>query len=334
MMASTDLTLFTDIRYYLQMRQEMQTYLAKHPDEWAKFQRIFDLNVDKIYQDITGFEKRNIKSFEQKVYKLKNIFEKRYRKYFLHGDFIKWCLEKPFGYAGDFQIIDNIYQNNPTTTGFDRLWDNYFQQLASSNAIRERKVDFKKIIFDFVRQRQGKNIRIMNLASGSAREIEELLSEDSDNAFKNVLFDCYDFDVKAIAYARQLMGENQNVNFFQKNALRIALTKDIKQQISVNYDLIYSTGLLDYLDERVAISLVRNLRNLLKNNGMMVISNASDKYNNLSASWMEWVGEWYLIYRTECEFKKIFTGAGFSQQDLHIKPQNLKLMQYCFAKKP
>lgn len=329
-MPATNLTLFSKIRYYRQMSQEIQAHLSKFPDDWSKFQKIFNLSADRVYDDIREFE-RDSKD-ESKIYKLKKIFENRYRKFFLCGEYIKWSYEKPFGYAGDFKIIDSMYQNSPRTNGFDRLWDNWFQQLSAPRAVRERKEDFKKIILDFVEKCQGKDVRIMNLASGPAREIKELLETDKDNIFSKVIFDCYELDINAIDYARQLLNNAKNVNFIQKNAIRIALKKNIKDEISQNYDLIYSTGLFDYLDERVATRLVINLKKLLTQNGMMIIANANDKYSNPSAGWMEWVADWYLIYRTGEEFKKIFIDAGFSAHDLQVMPQKSKVMQYCFAR--
>jgi len=331
-MIVTSSSLFSVVRYYLRKRQELLRYLSKHPDDWSKFQKTFNLTLDNLYQDIINFERENINKHELKVYKLKKIFEERYRRYFLYGEFIRWSFEKPFEYAGDFKIIDGIYKNQPRTTGFDRLWDNYFQQLSISTAVRERKEDLKKFILDFVKRNKDRDIRIMNLAAGPTREIKELIEADSEELFSKVIFDCYDFDSRAIEYARQLLNNHKNINFFQKNAIRLAFKKDIKEEIQEDYDLIYSIGLFDYLDERVATRLAGNLKKLLKKNGVMIISNVRDKYSNSSAGWMEWVADWYLVYRTQTEFKELFLNAGFSSEDLKILSQQSKIMQYCFAR--
>ncbi len=334
-MRSTNPSLFSKVRDYIKLSQELQAHLSKYPDDRPKFQEIFNSTVEQISLDILQFEKENIEKSESKVYKLKKIFEKRYRRYFLYGELPKQVFEKPFGYAGDFKIIDAIYQNQPRTTGFDGLWDHYFQQMTASKATRERKEDFKRIILDFVKTHKNQNIRIMNLASGPARVIKELLETDSERHFSKVIFDCYDFDIRAINYAKKLLNNASNVNFFQKNAIRLALKKDIKQEISRDYDLIYSAGLFCYLDERVGVRLASNLKKLLKKNGIVVIlvSNVRDKYSNSSAGLMEWATEWDLIYRTEDEFKKIFLDAGFLPENLQIVPQHSKVMQYCFAKR-
>ena len=328
-----NLNIFSRIKNYRKLSKELQEVLLKNPDDAPKFQEIFNLTIDRIYQDIMDFERENIEKFESDVYRLEKIFERRYRHYFLYGEYIKWCVEKPFGYSGDFKIIDDIYQNQVRTTGFDRLWDSWFQQLAASCAVRERKEDFKKIILDFVKERKNKNLRFMNLGCGSMREIKELFKIHTNGLFSKVIFDCYDFDIRALNYAKQILNSPENVNFFQENAVRLALKKDIEDEIPYKYDLIYSSGLFDYLDEKVAVRLINNLRKLLKQDGIMAISNFRDKYSNSSSIWMEWIGEWYLVYRMEVEFEQIFLNGGFSPKYIQIIPQYSKVMQYCLARK-
>jgi len=331
-MHSINSTLFSRVRFYRKLSEELQLHLRKYLDDWPKFQEIFNLTLDRISSDIMQFERDNLNKFESKVYKLKKIFEERYRPYFLYGEYPKWSYEKPFGYPGDFKIIDSIYKNQPSTVGFDGLWDHYFQQMTAPRATRQRKEDIKKIIIDFVKDRKTQNIRIMDLGSGPAREIKELLEADADNLFSNVIFDCYDFEIRAINYAKQLLNNPNNVNFLQKNIVRLALKKDIKEEIPWDYDLIYSAGLFDYFDERVATRLVCNLKKLLKRGGVMVIANFGDKYNNSSAGLMEWATNWYLIYRSEEEFRKVFLDAGFLSENLKLMPQdNNKVVLYCFA---
>jgi hypothetical protein len=311
--------LFLKIENFLDLWKEAYEVLSKHPDDWIIYQDEFNFTLDSISRDIIEFEKENINKDELKVYKAKKIFEEKYRKYFLCGEYIKWCFEKPFGYAGDFKIIDEIYKNQPTTTGFDRLWDNYFQQLSAVKAVRDRKEDFKKYILDFIKRSKTSILRIMNLGSGPAREIKELLDEDKDGLFNNVIFDCYDFDERAIDYAKKLLNNPKNVNFFQKNVIRLALKKDIETEIPYKYDLIYSAGLFDYFDERVAIRLVDNLKKLLNVKGAMIISNFGDRYDNPTVGWMEWVASWYIIHRSKNEFEKIFLNNDFS--NMTIIPQ-------------
>jgi 2-polyprenyl-3-methyl-5-hydroxy-6-metoxy-1,4-benzoquinol methylase len=207
-------------------------------------------------------------------------------------------------------------------------------QTEASVATRNRKEDFKGYIAEVTKSCQNDQARIMDLASGPCRDIRELLSEP-DALFSNLSIDCIDHDPHAIDYGKKMVEPfitTSNINFLQKNAARLALTKNIEGMIPWKYDLIFSTGLFDYVDERVAAPLVSNLRKLLKKSGLMIISNYRDKWSNPSRHYMEWGGDWELLYRTEEEFLEIFKKAGFSPEDLSLKFEPQKIMQYCFAR--
>jgi hypothetical protein len=324
-------SLRTKLKLYKKRAYEIENYLSKHPAEWGKFQSEFNSEVNGIFRDIMNFEKENFsKNQEEKVYKLKRIFINRIRALFLKGAYNEWSLRKPFGYPGDFQIVDDIYQNNPTTTGFVRLFDNYFQMSAISVAVRNRKDDFKRTIKNFIKDKPKCSLRIMNLASGPCRELQEILSSEV-SLCKNVTFDCYDNDEKAIEYAKVLLSGYSRINFIKENAVRVAFRKNIHQLIDKKYDLIYSTGLFDYFSERVGVALVSNLKKLLNPNGVLAISTMRDKYSNPSVHYMEWVGDWNLVYRNDEEFKIVFLEAGFDKGDLKTEYEQQGIMQYIIA---
>ncbi len=326
-------SLLGKIKTYKAVDREIGQYLAKNPDEWGRFQSDFNGELNGIFREIMMFEKQQFaKGDEDSVYKLKNLFTSRLRKEFLHGDYVVWSLNKPYGYAGDFKIIDDIYRNDPQTQGMGRLFDNYYQAAAISVAVRNRKEDFKKIIFSTVKSCGNEEVKIMDLASGPCREIQELLVEELSD-YPGVTFDCYDQDENAWNYAKTLLKKNvQRVRFLKENVVRIALRKNIEEQMTQKYDLIYSTGLFDYLDKRIATRLVENLRKLLKPNGVLAISDVREKYKNPSVHFMEWVGDWNLVYRPDKEFRQIFIDAGFSEKQLSFGADQQGVLQYVLVR--
>ncbi len=328
---TTEVSIRTLVKAYKKRAQEIESYLSKKPGEWGRFQSEFNSEVNKVFRDIMNFEKEMLaNNQEAKVYKLKQLFVKRFKDMFARGEFCQWSIRKPFGYAGDFKIIDDIYQNNPKAEGFDRLFDNYFQMSSISVAVRNRKEDFKRFIVSYINSSKKNNLRIMNLASGPCREIKEIIS---NNIFpgKNIIFDCYDNDSNSIEYAKALLGNPVNVSFTKENALRIAFRKDITNLIDKKYDFIYSTGLFDYFEEKVAIRAVENLRELLRPEGAMAIATVRDKYSNPSVHFMEWAGDWNLVYRDDDNFRKIFLEAGFKTNELEIHYEQQGIIQYIVA---
>ena len=333
-MDNIDISLRSKIKCYKKLAREIENYLAVRPEEWGKFQNEFNLKVNDIFREIMNFEKENIsEGREYKVKKLKRIFVNRLRDIFVRGVYIKWSLEKPLGYAGDYKIIDYIYCNNPTTTGFDRLFDNYYQMSAISIAVRNRKEDFKRLIKKFIKEnRNGSPLRIMSLASGPCRDLWELFSLDRSLMEEEVIFDCVDNDVRAINFAKKLLFEfSEKIHFLKRSATRLGVARDIETKINDRYDMIYATGLFDYFSLRLATRVVHNLKRLLKQDGCLAISNVRDKYSNPSVHFMEWVGDWKLVYRDEERFKKIFTNAGFKEEQLNLLYEQQGIMQYVIA---
>lgn len=317
------------INQYRKVAREIQGHLTNHPHEWGKFQSDFNIELNGIFRDIMNFEKQSLAGRdEESVYKLKRLFINHLRKEFVRGEYIVWSLNKPYGYPGDFKIIDDIYRNAPTTTGFDRLYDNYFQMSAISIAVRNRKEDFKKIITSYLQSRTGKTARVMVLAAGPCRELHELMSTNLLRGL-NVTFDCYDHDERAFQYGKLLLQDyNSQFNFIKDNVVRLALKKEITTTIETRYELIYTTGLFDYLDRRISSRLVQNLRKILKKDGMLAVSDVRDKYQNPSVHFMEWVGDWNLIYRSDEEFKQIFLDGNFKPDELRFASEQQGIMQY------
>lgn len=332
---SQEASLRRKVKAYQKRAREIEEYLKQKPQEWGKFQSEFNQEIAKIFGDTMLFEKQHIqKEDEASIYKLKRIFINHIRKEFLRGEYIVWSFEKPYGYAGDFHIIDCIYRNSPKTVGFDRLFDNFFLLAPASIATRNRKEDFKKIIHNHLKQPRYSDttVNVLDLASGPCRDILEFFNEYGSQVPKTNFF-CYDGDERAIEFAKGLLGQRKDVTFVKENVVRLALRKDIENSVKERFDLIFSTGLFDYLDERVGVRLVANLRKLMKPGGLMVVSNYRDKYSNPAFHFMEWVGDWNLVYRTEEQFQEIFLRAGFLKEQLRFDYEQQGIMQYCFAQK-
>lgn len=318
---------------YKQKLNDIQKSLDKSPEKWSSFQPELDATLDKVFLWCSEFEEQCGQD-EGKIYKMKRLFIEKCRDFIRLGRYNRHVIDKPFGYQGDFLIIDEIYKNNPSTVGIERCMDNYFLKAAASAATRNRKEDFKKHLTSFALQQAGGSVKILDLASGPCTDIVEFF-EQTPAIRKDLTVDCLDHDQHAIDYAKQKivsMDFQRQVRFIQKNAIKLALTKNIRNHMPEQYDLIFSTGLFDYLDEKISARLIHNLKELLTPQGMLIISNYRDKWSNASRHFMEWGGDWELVYRTEEDFLKVFLSAGFSKKQLSLEYEPLKVMQYCFAR--
>lgn len=212
-------------------------------------------------------------------------------------------LQKPFGYAGDFRIIDRLYTFE-ASPNFPK-WGKYSLQTHGAKAVRNRKEYFKVILKQLARI--NPNAKILNVASGPARDIFEYLEENPKCKFE---FTCLDMDQRAIDYAKNL---NKNhlgkIKFVEKNILRF--------QTDDKFDLIWSAGLFDYFKDKIFISLLERFKDYLKPNGEIVIGNFNEDHNP-SRNYMEVLGDWFLYHRSKSKLLQLGVQAGFSLQNLQI----------------
>jgi SAM-dependent methyltransferase len=321
------------IHEYRKKITELQVDLNASPARWELRQADLDRILDSVFGYFADFEKENM-AYENKIYKMKRFFISNCRSLIRLGKYNRHVIDKPYGYQGDFMIIEEIYRNSPKTLGIERCMDNYFLKSAASIATRNRKENFKHYLSSFIHDSPRRNIRILDLASGPCTDIIEFY--DSMNGLEErVVMDCFEHDINAIQYSQEKLKEKKfsnQINFIQKNAIKIALTKNVEFYLPQKYDLIFSTGLFDYLDEKISTLLIRNLKRLLNPQGVLMISNYRDKWSNPSRHFMEWGGDWELVYRTQEDFVRMFRDAGFDKHQLSLSYEPLKIMQYCFAR--
>jgi len=89
------------------------------------------------------------------------------------------------------------------------------------------------------------------------------------------------------------------------------------------YVLVVTIAIIKYRLLDINIALTRA--------GIFAISTMKDRYSNPSVLYMEWVGDWNLVYRDEEEFKHIFLEAGFDKDELKTEYEQQGIMQYIIA---
>ena len=118
-------------------------------------------------------------------------------------------------------------------------------------------------------ERSG-SIRTLNVACGSCRELFEL--PDVLTSQRPVIT-CIDNDQDALDYARVLLLSNaipiHNISFVKYNALRLVNLERSQARFGLQ-DIIYSTGLLDYISDEPLIAMLRTLYHLLEPGGTLI----------------------------------------------------------------
>lgn len=218
-----------------------------------------------------------------------------------------FALQKPHGYAGDFEIIYRIYTHYISSKKHLAKWDIYWQSHAAAEAVRNRTVYFSEQILSLINQSSNDEFRVLNLASGPCCDMLTFF-KNPNRLNKRVIFDCIDQDEKAILFAKSICNDYlSDINFFQKNVLKFSTDE--------KYDLIWSSGLFDYFDNKTFVYLINKFKNNLKANCEIVVGNFST--TNPSKSYME-IFQWDLNHRSHHTLRQLGVEAGFSEDKIRI----------------
>jgi hypothetical protein len=217
---------------------------------------------------------------------------------------------KPYGYPGDFTLINKIYQFEVNTNAKYKNWDLFFQNQPAANAVRNRKDYFIEYCKTLILRKL--NAKVLVLGSGPASDVNEFLSSSSIG--KGISFDLIDFDQAAIDFSmRRNKKFNGQISYNRINALRYNSFR--------LYDLIWSAGLFDYFKDKHFTFLIRKYFNCLSEDGEMVISNFSTK--NPTKRLMEVLSDWYLYLRTESDLFRIASDANIDKEMVSVEKEPL-----------
>ena len=222
--------------------------------------------------------------------------------------FHSMCVQKPFGYAGDFLVIDKIYTYH-TSKNYSK-WDQYFHTQSATKAVRNRKDYFKDSVKNFSEEKNHRSeIRLLNIASGPCRDLLELYEDETIQ--KNIKTTCVEMDEHAIAYSKNMVKKYADkINFIQKNILRFNCDE--------KFDIIWSAGLFDYFNDKVFVRLLSRMKDWLSPNGRIVIGNFNQEHNP-SRTYMEVMGEWFLQHRSEAHLLALAEEAGYKNCKIAVE---------------
>jgi extracellular factor (EF) 3-hydroxypalmitic acid methyl ester biosynthesis protein len=217
------------------------------------------------------------------------------RSVMMEDPYIARCVTKPRGYAGDAGLIDLIYDRTPPASATQRGLRIFSHgiEFQASEGVRQRR----NLAEQFVGEAARAGKRILSLACGHFREGDPLIGE----AFGEIHL--VDQDPLSLNVVREKYGDTvqcHEANVF--SYLRGAIARGEK------FDLVYTLGLTDYLDDRAMALLHKMAKAVLALDGEFILANFVP--NHLAIGWMDAVMEWQLIYREPEDLAAFAAGEG------------------------
>src|SRR5208282_678880 len=175
----------------------------------------------------------------------------------------------------------------------------------AAKSVRNRIAHIKaKLVAETARvMRQHRRARILNLGCGPAREVEDFMAEHSlaDHAdFTLVDFDAetLDFVTSRLAETKRRHGRGTQIHTRQMSVIQLLkyASQPARNPLGAGFDLVYCTGLFDYLSERLCKQLVGMFYDLLAQGGLVIVANMDDRQKPFRHM-VEFLLDWHLLYR-------------------------------------
>lgn len=252
------------------------------------------------------FEKSS-RADAQLVKELQKQVRRETDRFFLQSRLMRHARTWPRGYPGDFEILEDIYDNVSKSDGIGDCLDRYFLSTILARAVQGRKETMRGILKSELEARSGLNI--LNVACGSCREIVELAQEVRSSGAKMI---CIDADPAAVEYSRGRLagvGLGQDiVDVRRYNALKMVSHDKNLSEFGMQ-DIVYSIGFFDYLRDDILIAIISSLYRLVNPGGKLIAAfKDSRRYKTQEYHWLvDWSS---FLQRTEDEQRSLIARAG------------------------
>ncbi len=273
----------------------------------------------------------------QEIYK--EYFQSHLHPYFLLAPVLYRILKKPLGYAGDYEMMNMLYANDyDGPTLFAKYVNKFACQVRPAQTSRNR-VGYltEKIqrVADEVIGKKGRKAKIMTIGCGPAIEFQRFVELD-DNS-NNTEVTLVDFEKEALSHAKDKIMDlkvkhKRDLEIHPRFSSILQMIKDYKRgkKVFEKQDLIYCSGLFEYLSPSTCKLLIKFLYQTLNKTGQIIVGNF-DEINNYRY-FMDYCGEWYLIYRNEKSMLDLASEVK-DAKSIYVEKEETKLNDFLVIEK-
>lgn len=246
---------------------------------------------------------------------------------------------KPLGYAGDFEMIDMIIRNQLEGNSlFAKLLHKFILDTPPAHSVRNRALYFTRRFTEEGARvlSAGQKPRFFSLGCGPAREVQDCLVQNPMST--HAQFTLLDFNPQTLAHTSQRLeqiraryGRQATIRTVQKSVYYLLKESSRAITDAEKHDVIYCSGLYDYLGDRVCKQLNTYLYNFLRPGGVLIVTNF-DPINPIR-NIMEFIYEWFLIHR-DAQGMAAMVPEQAAQEDCQVISEPTGCNVFLEARKP
>lgn len=190
-------------------------------------------------------------------------------------------------------------------------------QVAPAQSVRNRLLLVEHLLDKAIAERYQatrQTVRLISLACGSAVAMLRAIKRANEQGIPARAL-LVDHDESSLCYAMAIaedLGIAQFVETQQGNVLEFFAGPEAP----VAFDICEMVGLLDYLNRKQAIRLMRQIRERLPSGGVFLTANVSRNWGHMA--FVRAVMRWWMIHRNEGQVAQLLLAGGFSGKKLRF----------------
>ena len=230
---------------------------------------------------------------------------------------------KPRGYAGDYEMIARIVEKKSCTHPLGAAFDHFFLSQAAPQAVRHRTDLAAGAIAECFYRAGHEDYQVVSFGAGPAIDLERFLRLVPHGQRSAIGITLFDIDPEALDHAKSRLhthlAAGQLVHH-RENIFRMP-ERSTQQLVFPAAHFILCTGLFDYLSDVAASQMLAFLHRHLEPNGTLMVGNFAP--HNPTRTYMEWIGNWYLIYRDAAALLRVADAAGIESDRRQVVAEPL-----------
>lgn len=234
-------------------------------------------------------------------------------QFLIQDPFTRWSFEKPRGYSGDAGLLDIIYKHPAAdavvaaASPLGREIFDYTLEASTSVAARERREILARSVDAAADRVEG--AEILAVACGHLRETELSAAHREGRLGRWVALDQDADSVAEVARANPDSAVQPMVG---------SVSGLMRRSYDLGaFDLVYASGLYDYLPHAVAVRLTQRLFELVKPGGSFLFANYSTEIR--TDGYMETFMDWPLILRDAVDMWEIVNASVGIREPAEVK---------------
>ena len=211
---------------------------------------------------------------------------------------------KPSGYPGDARTLDYVYLRSYGDQAVSEAGQALFALTTGvpiASAVRDRC----RRLADHIADDAARHRTVVSVACGHARELDLIPA----GLTAEIRFWGIDHDEQSVASARR----RRPGDCFEVGSVR-ALLQGIRRLPPG--DLVYASGLFDYLDDRLAVALLKRMFQAVAPGGRVIVANLTPANDEIA--YMEAVMDWWMCYRDQAALLDVARSAGLTDREHHV----------------